>query len=291
MRLLYRFLREDIGMMSIFDKSRHDPKFKKEAGENGILPIELMNKNGLRSFERRFILKKLLKCRRFFKKYLKENGEHTPFNTSYSWVNGMGNYTLSFTHFVPTNQKYAKQVLKHIDDAKVNSINCDLLLTKEDPHEDKLDTLDMRSNAAYVRVNTKEEGKLFYVNKGRKICHELKINKEQLELFDKCMDPSYTDTRQLDDNELKTIQSIVNHDHQKDESFAVFTALKHIKNIHTKMSDRRIRGRVRRGVEQTLTEFQLPTESKQFEEEKEKIELIFAYRFDINLNVRIHYSP
>ncbi len=85
---------------------------------------------------------------------------------------------------------------------------CDLISVSSHPSTETLNSLPIKSNAAYVRY--KEQ--LFYVNKEKQECLELNVTPIAIERFDKELMPTAI-PRQLSREELNQVQSITAHTH------------------------------------------------------------------------------
>lgn len=274
--------------MALSNKHRFSKEFKEEE-QRGVLSIDLCKRDSLWEYKNIFTMKKLLKYRKIFSEYLKLNGNKAPAHTRYSWFNEPINYTLSFTHYIATNQEYANEVLNLIDLAKLNAIGCDLLLTSFAPVKGKLFGFPTEQNAAYVRVNGPGLDKLFYINKAKDIYHEFKVDQEKIEMFDLHMQPT-SKIKMLSDVEIKKVPPILGHIHKRQEYIAVFQALVKIKEVHSNMKYKRISGRVWNGLEETLKAFDLPNDDQAFNEKTKKILEIFELAKELNENERI-YTP
>ena len=92
---------------------------------------------------------------------------------------------------------------------------CHLLWIASPPEKDKLNTLPISSNAAYMRHNEK----LFYINKRRKECVLLNVTKENLLGFDQTLKANQLKqnkmSKVLNDHELNIITSLTGHSHRK----------------------------------------------------------------------------
>ncbi len=97
---------------------------------------------------------------------------------------------------------------------------CDLLVTSVIPLQNNLDQVVINSEMAYVRVHTKDQDKLFYVDKVGRICSEVEgLSKEQLADFDLKMKVAVpNELRTLSDAEIMDATAIVWHRHKKDIS-------------------------------------------------------------------------
>lgn len=284
--------------MALSNKNRFHKPFK-ETKSRGVVSIDCIKREELRECKTNFTVSRLNQCRKIFIDYLDKNGEKAPMHTNFSWFNDAINYTLSFTHYIATNQEYAVEVLKLIRDAKLNAVDCDLILSYTRPMKEEVRNFPIQQDSAYVRVSNPDCEELFYINKPREICIELKFPEEKswifrtehqkIKLFDAQMKPS-TKARALSNGELKQINALTGHCHIKQEHIAVFYALSLIKKIHTTMESRRIYGRVRSGIEETLTKFNLPLKECEFQKIEVHLNELFQLSKESDENERI-YSP
>ncbi|HEX2549816.1 MAG TPA: hypothetical protein VHM20_08310 [Gammaproteobacteria bacterium] len=274
--------------MALSNKHRFSKEFKEE-NERGVLSIDLDKRDALREYKDIFTVKKLNKCRKIFSQYLQQNGHKAPAHTRYTWFNEAANYTLSFTHYIATNQEYANEVLQRIDRAKLHSVDCDLLLSFPEPKKEMLKSFPIEQNAGYIRVSNTDCEKLYYINKAKEICADLRLDHAKIQLIDHHLNPT-AKIKNLTDIEVKKITSICGHVHKKKGYIAIFQALLDIKKIHTMMESRRINGRVRNGLEETLTMFSLPLDEKEFNDKVEIIGKIFESAKELDENERI-FSP
>jgi len=285
--------------MALSNKNRFHKPFK-ETKSRGVVSIDCIKRDELRDCKSNFTLSRLNQCKKIFTDYLDKNGEQAPMHTNFSWFNDAINYTLSFTHYIATNQEYAVEVLRYIRDAKLNAVDCDLLLSFTRPVKEELKNFHIQQDSAYVRVSNPDGEELYYINKPREICIELKFPEEKLwifqnnhqkkiKLFDLQLKPS-TQIKPLSNAELKQINAITGHCHIKQEHIAVFYALSLIKKIHSTMESRRIFGRVRSGIEETLTKFNLPLKECEFQKIESHLNELFKLSKESDEKERI-FSP
>jgi len=93
----------------MFNHARFDTKFKHKTSR-ALLKNEIETRLELHEYKEKFTFKKLMDCQKKFTDYIEKYGEEKPVNTSYKWFNSVSNYAISYTHFIPTNQPYAKKI-------------------------------------------------------------------------------------------------------------------------------------------------------------------------------------
>ncbi len=104
----------------MFNNFQTKPKFKQEVLRQVVI-ADIAKRIELRECKQNFTLEKLLNCRKGFQTYIKAYGEDGPVQTPFSFINSIGNGVASYTHYIRTNQPYAKSVLQYIDEAKSNN--------------------------------------------------------------------------------------------------------------------------------------------------------------------------
>ena len=96
--------------------------------------------------------------------------------------------------------------ITHMTGHSIAKDGCDLIRTASIPDKNNLKDLPIRSYSAYVR----SQDKLFYVDKIKKECREIKIDNKQRQEFDKQL--KSTDTAiTLSQEKLTIAQSITKH--------------------------------------------------------------------------------
>ena len=179
----------------MFNHLQSKPEFRKEV-ERQIVLNDIEKRLALRECKRTLTLEKLIECRKKFQKYIKTYGDKEPVKTRFELLNSIANNALSYSHYIHTNQPYAKRILDIIDEAKSN-----------------------------------------------------------------------------------------NKDH---ETIAVNNALKKIKDVHTKMFEKRIYGEVRTNIEDTIKKFNYDIENTVFNEQQKKIIQILNYIGELDDDSRIN---
>ena len=99
-----------------YNRYMYGARLKIHAGKNFIEKDTIQNFDKS-DYESRFTIEKLNECREPFDQYIKSFGTSLPVNTRISWLNTLGNKVASKTHYIRTNQPYAAQVRKIMDEA------------------------------------------------------------------------------------------------------------------------------------------------------------------------------
>lgn len=102
-----------------YNRLRYDVDFKRETGKEVLNDNIKKNREKL-DYQEKFTLERLIECRTPFDDYLKTHGTELPVHTRYSWINSIGNSLASKSHFIRTNQPYAKKINKIFDEAIEN---------------------------------------------------------------------------------------------------------------------------------------------------------------------------
>lgn len=106
-------------MFSLYNDYHTDQKLKQESDER-LLITNLCVRQQIIEYKNVFTMKKLKECKTPFLIYLDQYGESEPVQTAYVMFNFIGNRALSYTHYIHTNQPYAKAVKDAIDAAIEN---------------------------------------------------------------------------------------------------------------------------------------------------------------------------
>jgi hypothetical protein len=112
------------------------------------------------------------------------------------------------------NRMVMDDVMKRLFNGLMTRLNkdseeCSLLSISSPPQKEKLSSLPIKSNLGYLRVEG-ENHQLFYINKEKKECTEIKIDGETLLLFDENMKPTKK-ARIVSKEELNDITLLTGH--------------------------------------------------------------------------------
>jgi len=106
-------------MFTLYNEYHTNKKLKKESDEQ-LLKTNLVVRQQIIEYKNTFTLKKLEECKTAFIIYLDQYGESEPIQTAYVMFNMLSNRALSYTHYIHTNQPYAKSVKEIIEAAVEN---------------------------------------------------------------------------------------------------------------------------------------------------------------------------
>lgn len=103
----------------MYNRYLFDEKFKKET-KDVLLVEDIRKREELNAFKLLFTKEKLIESQLAFLAYMALYGDKEPVQIFRPKVNEYANYFLSFSHFIPTNQPYARKVNQIIDRAITN---------------------------------------------------------------------------------------------------------------------------------------------------------------------------
>lgn len=106
-------------MFTLYNEYHTNRKLQRETDEQ-LLKDNLCVRQQIIEYKKTFAIKKLQECKTPFLIYLDQYGESEPVQTAYVMFNFISNRALSYTHYIHTNQPYAKAVKDAIETAIEN---------------------------------------------------------------------------------------------------------------------------------------------------------------------------